>query len=87
MTPESVICTVAANFRANTCLGDSGGPTYTDDGKKQTLLGLMSFGKGCTVKDETGDGKLGVPGVRTRLFYHRYFIVSTIEKFLAPKES
>ncbi len=79
--PESIVCAIAADFRSNTCQGDSGGPTYTDDGTKQTLLGLMSYGKSCSVEEQKGNVKLGIPGIRTRIFFYREWIASTIEKW------
>jgi secreted trypsin-like serine protease len=80
--PESIVCAVGADFRSNTCQGDSGGPMYTDDGQRQTLVGLMSFGKGCIVSEQGQNGQtLGVPGIRTRVFFHRQFIADTIAKF------
>jgi secreted trypsin-like serine protease len=81
LDPESIVCTVARDLKSNTCQGDSGGPMYYDDGNKQILVGLMSYGSGCKVESIKDGKSLGVPGVRTRIFYFRNFIVSSIEKF------
>ncbi|RYZ69922.1 MAG: serine protease [Proteobacteria bacterium] len=41
------------------CQSDSGGPLFSYDGKKMTLVGVVSYGYGCA--------RRGVPGVYTRV--------------------
>jgi secreted trypsin-like serine protease len=78
---ESIVCAVAKDLNSNTFQGDNGSPIYYGDGNKQILVGLTSYGSGCIVESIKDGESLGVPGVRTRIFYFRNFIVSTIGKF------
>jgi hypothetical protein len=52
--PDRTICTVprkGTGHNVFTCVGDSGGPLVRINGKREELVGLTSFSKGCGYKD------------------------------------
>jgi hypothetical protein len=52
--PGRTICTVprkGTGHNVFTCVGDSGGPLVRINGKREELVGLTSFSKGCGYKD------------------------------------
>ncbi len=52
--PERTICTVRPRGSAHnvfTCIGDSGGPLVRIAGKREELVGITSWSKGCGYKD------------------------------------
>ncbi|KAI3656957.1 hypothetical protein MP638_004216 [Amoeboaphelidium occidentale] len=69
---NSVLCVVGADFASDTCAGDSGGPLFTDDGKSQTLVGIVSFGIGCARQEVLSNGeKRAVAAVYQKVSYFR----------------
>jgi secreted trypsin-like serine protease len=48
----------------DSCQGDSGGPLYSYDGTQLTLVGIVSWGRGCA--------RQGYPGVYTRTSYFNF---------------
>lgn len=57
--------------RKDACTKDSGGPIFVSSGGSYTLVGVVSFGKGCADR--------GFPGVYTRISAVAEFITSSIE--------
>jgi secreted trypsin-like serine protease len=55
-----------SSAEADTCQGDSGGPLTAVKDEKPVLIGVVSWGNGCAVKD--------VPGVYTDVAYYRDWI-------------
>lgn len=49
---QGTIC--AYEDEADSCQGDSGGPLFTFDGQKLTVVGIVSFGRGCARPDTPG---------------------------------
>ena len=74
---ESVVCAVGANFRADPCQGDSGGPLFRQlaDGSAR-LVGVISFGAGCSTRMMQGPYAVELAGVYTRVAYYRDFLQS-----------
>ncbi|XP_043217277.1 uncharacterized protein LOC122379288 [Amphibalanus amphitrite] len=48
------VCAGDAQFRVDTCVGDSGGPLFCRLGDSVTLMGVTSWGNGCGRKDQPG---------------------------------
>jgi secreted trypsin-like serine protease len=72
---DSQFCAGHSNGGADSCQGDSGGPVVqlSTDGKSVSLIGIISWGKGC--------GLAGFPGVYTKLATVRSWIDSTIADY------
>jgi secreted trypsin-like serine protease len=82
--PDSLICTVGADFKSNTCNGDSGGPIYTESSGGYTLIGLVSYGRsGCEVSEKKGQHMIAKPSVQTRVHFFQDFINSAIKRLQA----
>jgi secreted trypsin-like serine protease len=80
MPKETVICGLGADFKSDTCLGDSGGPLYTDSGHSQYLVGVVSFGVGCGTRKEIGNSLfVETPGVYSRLYAYNDFINAYVD--------
>ncbi len=47
--PWHDLCAGFQTFGGDTCLGDSGGPLYIQQGSKEVQIGITSFGNGCGV--------------------------------------
>jgi secreted trypsin-like serine protease len=84
MNPDSVFCAIGRNYRSDSCQGDSGGAFYLQDGDKQSLVGLVSFGIGCgRRKRKYLFFKRAVPAVYTDLYYFQGFVQDSIVKLRA----
>lgn len=85
--PESMICAgLTALGGKDTCNGDSGGPLLykssslsSDDGGKQSIIGITSFGLGCA--------RPNFAGYYTRISYYEDFIKDTICQFSSIPDS
>jgi secreted trypsin-like serine protease len=55
----SQLCLGSSRAGEDSCQGDSGGPVISGEGIGLRLVGLVSYGNGC--------GRMGVPGVYTRV--------------------
>ncbi|XP_037093100.1 transmembrane protease serine 11B-like [Pollicipes pollicipes] len=65
---DSMLCTSYSGGGRDACQGDSGGPLMVDTGKsKTTLIGIVSFGKGCGVPEH--------PAVYTRVSEYYDWII------------
>jgi secreted trypsin-like serine protease len=81
--PNSIVCSISADFAGDTCQGDSGGPLFTDDGQKQTLVGIVSFGLGCARREREDNFNIILPGVYTRSFSFWRFVAKYVDKVAA----
>lgn len=55
--PETMLCAVPKDDGADSCVGDSGGPLIDGDINHGAILGIVSWGRGCSA---------GIPGVYAR---------------------
>jgi trypsin len=62
---DTMIC-AGGELNKDSCQGDSGGPLVVDNNGTTTLVGIVSWGRGC--------GQLGYPGVYARVSAGRAFI-------------
>ncbi|KAJ9068849.1 hypothetical protein DSO57_1024502 [Entomophthora muscae] len=67
---KSQFCAGYPEGMKDACQGDSGGPIFTSSGTSYTLVGVVSWGKGCAVK--------GNPGAYTRVSAVSDFIAKNI---------
>ncbi|XP_042211576.1 putative inactive serine protease 43 [Homarus americanus] len=67
---DNMLCVGA--YGRDACTGDSGGPLLQEVDGVWTLIGLVSFGRGC--------GRLGYPGVYTNVAMFKEWIISIIQK-------
>lgn len=85
---ETFHCAIGAKGLADACQGDSGGPLFYNDGQRQTLVGVVSFGKGCGEdRSKWLVLRKALPGVYASVYHYRDFIESTTQKFLEAEKS
>ncbi|XP_076047466.1 trypsin-1-like [Oratosquilla oratoria] len=51
---DNMICAGDPNGGKDSCQGDSGGPLVTSNGGSMQLIGIVSWGRGCALKDYPG---------------------------------
>ncbi|KAJ9065414.1 hypothetical protein DSO57_1019889 [Entomophthora muscae] len=66
----SQYCAGYPEGKKDSCQGDSGGPMFVSSGDSYTLVGVVSWGKGCALK--------GYPGIYTRISAVSDFIAANI---------
>ncbi|XP_006887626.1 PREDICTED: urokinase-type plasminogen activator [Elephantulus edwardii] len=67
-----MLCAADPQWQTDSCQGDSGGPLVCSTGGRLTLTGIVSWGRGCALKDK--------PGVYTRVSRFLPWIRSHIEE-------
>lgn len=85
MDTNSVVCGLGQTFQQDSCQGDSGGPLYNDNGKTQTLVGVVSYGIGCAQLFHPWFApSKEIPGVYTRVYYFRDFLLNALAASAPP---